>query len=178
MKTTFDEIISDVLAVEGGFVDNPLDRGGRTNFGITLSTLSAYLQRRATNEEVADLTVDIARQIYKEVFWDSARVDEIPDNLKAVYFDAVVNHGQGGAVLILQVAANSIRQNGDKISEDKIIGPNTIRAAHNSWLTAEMFVAYRILYHAAIVLGGDLKNRSDQEAFWLGWLRRDQKGLE
>lgn len=176
MKTTFEEIISDVLAVEGGFINNP--RGGATNFGITLTTYAAWLKRPVSRDELADLTAERAKLIYQKFFWDAAQVEQMPDNVKAVYFDAVVSHGQGFGVLILQMAANSVRGMRDKISEDRIIGPNTVRAANNPRLTPEIFVAYRILAHAAIVLGADLKNRSDQEAFWLGWLRRDLKGIE
>ena len=78
MKTTFDEIIVDVLESEGGFVDHPYDRGGPTNFGITHKTLSRWLAQNLSHpthlgtrrsSRISDLSRQTAKRIYRKLFW-------------------------------------------------------------------------------------------------------------
>ena len=52
VRTTFDEIIEVVLAHEGGFVDDPDDRGGATNWGVTQAVWEDYLEDEFTSEDV------------------------------------------------------------------------------------------------------------------------------
>jgi lysozyme family protein len=52
MAVNIRRLINDVLAKEGGYVDHPADKGGPTNFGITQATLSRYLERVVTPDEV------------------------------------------------------------------------------------------------------------------------------
>ena len=75
-------------------------------------------------------------------------------------FDAVVNHGQGNAVKILQKAVNSTR--GSKIAVDGKIGRNTIRESQR--VNKERFKAFRTLFYYEIVL----KDKS-KERFYFGW---------
>ena len=75
----------------------------------------------------------------------------------------VVNFGQGGAVKVLQKAANS--KNKDKIIVDGGIGPNTLKAIQN--LEIDRVRAYRVLRFANLVI-----KKPEQEKFWLGWYRR------
>jgi lysozyme family protein len=65
---TEERIISDLLAREGGFVNHPADRGGATKFGITQDTLSAWLGRAASVEDVRALTASEAGAIYRQRF--------------------------------------------------------------------------------------------------------------
>ena len=91
MKTQFDEIIEEVLEAEGGFVHDPDDKGGATNHGVTQQSYSEFLGRKATVEEVKNMTVEDAKECYKKDFWIPAKVDRIPDNLKHIYFDMNAN---------------------------------------------------------------------------------------
>ena len=99
MLTTFEEIIEITLHHEGGYVHDPNDLGGETNFGIA--------KRFYPDEDIKNLTKDKAKDIYKRDYWDKNKVDEMPEQLKHIYFDMCVNQGRGRAVKILQQAANA-----------------------------------------------------------------------
>ena len=58
------DIIGTILQEEGGFINNPLDSGGPTNWGITQQTLSDWLGHAATIDDVKNLTKDQAVEIY------------------------------------------------------------------------------------------------------------------
>ena len=60
----FPDAVERVLAREGGYSDNPADRGGRTNFGISSG---AY-----PDLDVSKLTREQAKEIYKRDYWQAA----------------------------------------------------------------------------------------------------------
>ena len=62
----FDEIIEVVLEHEGGYVNDPKDPGGETNFGIA--------KRSHPDVDIKNLTKESAKEIYKEVYWDNNKV--------------------------------------------------------------------------------------------------------
>ena len=99
MLTQFDDIIEVVLHHEGGYVNDPKDPGGETNFGIA--------KRSHPDVDIKNLTKDGAKEIYKEVYWDKNKVESLPEDLRHIYFDMCVNQGKGRAVKILQQAANA-----------------------------------------------------------------------
>ena len=154
MLVNFDEIIEVVLHHEGGYVNDPKDPGGETNFGIA--------KRSHPDVDIKNLTKDGAKKIYYEKYWTPSKAAQVPDKLKHIYFDMVVNFGQGGAVRVLQQAAVS---KGHNIAVDGGIGPNTIKAIQN--VETDRVRAYRVLKFARIVI-----KRPTQEKFWLGWFRR------
>ena len=67
----FLESVRKVLKSEGGYVNNPLDRGKATNRGGTLATLNEYFKLKnlgeATEKNIRDLTEEEAINIYKEI---------------------------------------------------------------------------------------------------------------
>ena len=154
MKTTFNEIIEQVLEHEGGYVNDPKDLGGETNFGIT--------KRFYPNLDIKKLTREQAKEIYKKDYWDKNKCDSIPSRLRHIFFDMCVNMGRGNAVKILQRAAVS---KGHNIDIDGGLGPKTISSIQN--IRVDRVRAYRVLYYAQLVT-----KRKDQEKFWLGWFRR------
>ncbi len=156
--TTFNEIIEKILEHEGGYVDDPLDAGGETNFGIT--------KKFYPNVDIKNLTKEQAKKIYHQDYWRSAKCDEVPPHLRYIYFDMCVNFGRRGAVKVLQRASNA--KNKNKIEVDGGIGPVTLNAIQN--LEVERIRAYRVLRFANIV-----NKKPEQERFWFGWFRRATK---
>jgi lysozyme family protein len=91
---TFERAVAIVLAYEGGFVDDPRDAGGATNFGIS--------QRAYPELDIAALTEDQAKAIYHRDYWEPIQGDALPAPLAIMTFDAAVNMGVGTAVRQLQ----------------------------------------------------------------------------
>ena len=166
-KTTFDEIIEVVLSHEGGYVDDPDDRGGVTNFGVTQASYSQYLGRKVSKDEIKSMTVEDAKGCYKQDFWDPSRAEQLDEDLRAVYFDMVVNHGQRNAVKILQQSANNRNPGG--IDVDGLIGPNTIRATTN--ISKEDVLLERGMFYANLCFNGSkYADRTSQNKFLRGWV--------
>lgn len=116
----FGKSLDSVFLHEGGFVNHPDDPGGATNFGITIGTLSDYLGRDATEEEVQSLDPKVAAQIYKRNYWDKVRGDDLPDGVATSMMDFAVNSGPSRATKMLQRVVG--------VTEDGKLGPITLAA--------------------------------------------------
>ena len=155
MLVEFDDIIEKVLEHEGGYVDDPTDAGGETKYGIS--------KRAYPNEDIKELTIERAKELYKRDYWDRFRVSDLPNRLRHIYVDMCINMGGGRAIKILQEACNS--KNANKIDVDGGIGPATIKAASN--VEPFRLRAYRVMFYAELVI-----KKPEQERFWVGWFRR------
>lgn len=93
-----------VLNIEKGYVDNPDDLGKATNLGITIGLLSEYRGQLCTNDDVKNLKVSEALDIYRSIFWLPCQCDKMPKAIALVVFDAAVNSGQGRSIKWLQTA--------------------------------------------------------------------------
>ena len=155
MYTEFDEIIEQVLEHEGGYVNDPDDPGGETKYGIS--------KKAYPDEDIKDLTVDRAKELYRRDYWDRYKAGSIADRIRHSYLDMCINMGGSRAIKILQEACNS--KNADKIDVDGGIGPATIKAAS----TVEPFRlrAYRVMYYAELVM-----KKPKMEKYWVGWFKR------
>jgi len=151
---SFDEIIEIVLEHEGGYVNDPDDPGGETNFGIA--------KRSHPDVDIANLTKEGAKEIYKEVYWDKNKVEKVPEQLRHIYFDMCVNMGRGRAGRIVQRAANN---KGHDLLVDGVLGPITLDKISN--IELERVRAFRIKYYADLVT-----KKPDLEKFYFGWFRR------
>ncbi len=141
-----------VLNLEQGYVNNARDNGGETNFGIS--------KRAYPKEDIKNLTLDRARQLYKRDYWDKIQGDRIPTPVALMFFDLAINSGVSGATKMLQKLVN-VKANGK-------VGDGTIKAIENAWLD-----------HGDTLLDSltekrmDLyKNHEDWDAFGKGWTRR------
>ena len=155
MLKTFDDIIEVVLHHEGGYVNDPKDPGGETNFGIA--------KRSNPDVDIKNLTEEEAKEIYKRDYWDKNNIDDLPDDLKHIFFDM----GRGTAVKVLQRAINN---KGGNLAIDGGFGPSTSFALAAYSPELERVRAYRIKYYADLVT-----RKPDLEKFYFGWFRR---GLE
>jgi len=122
-----DSLISDLLKVEGGYVNNPADRGGETNFGITRATARAY----GYYGNMRDMPVSVARAIYKAQYWTKPHFDAVALQSPAIaaeLFDTGVNMGPPVAVQMLQRALNVLSGSALKIDGLLSIGGATLTA--------------------------------------------------
>lgn len=149
----FDQAFDHLIGNEGGYVNNPADPGGETNWGITkrVAVASGY------TGPMRALTRDQAKQIAKAQYWDKVMGDQLDQNLAFQVFDAAYNHGATQATLWLQRAVGS--------PDDGKIGPNTVKAANAlPWQTvAFLFLSQRTQFYTDLGTWG---------TFGKGWTRR------
>lgn len=105
---SFNQALAIVLADEGGLVDDPDDHGGISHFGITLPELTAFYGYPATPEMIRGLTVEVAGQIYRKLYWDVLFLDQVNPAEAAVLFDMAVLRGTGGVTRDVQQILNLV----------------------------------------------------------------------
>ncbi len=161
MKNGIDTVIDDILEREGGYVNHPADRGGPTNHGITQATLSAYLGRPATIEDIQQLSAETAAKIILTNYWIKPGFSDLPlaNATQALLLDTCVNHGPTNAIRMLQRAALAV--------DDGIIGPKT-RAA----IAAMPNITARLVAERVVFYGRIITNHPDQAPFAAGWANR------
>lgn len=164
--------IDQILIHEGGFVNDPDDKGGATNYGITISTLSDYLGRAATVEDVKNMSESTAREIYEKKYLQETSIYKLPrGHIRILALDLAVNHGPRRGIRLLQKTCNLTGLN-PKISTDGILGPISIEAILNcnkymGYYFSNMICDARDTFYRRIV-----KNNPSQSKFLKGWLNR------
>ena len=95
---SFEKAFDMVLGHEGGYVNDPQDPGGETKFGISKQ---AY-----PNEDIRNLTIERAREIYLRDYWLATGCDRVTDDAMAILlFDCAVNQGVSRARQIAGIAS-------------------------------------------------------------------------
>lgn len=102
MKENFDFCLKRLLEHEGGYSNHPFDPGGPTKYGITIYDYRLYINKNGTANDVKNLNLDQAKQIYRSKYWDALRCDELPAGVDYCVFDYGVNSGIGRPVKLLQ----------------------------------------------------------------------------
>jgi lysozyme family protein len=131
---TVEEIAQEIVHREGGYVNDPDDPGGATNFGVTIHTmrrLGLDLDRDGDVDarDVRALTRAQAIEIFIKHYFDAPLIAHLPEPLHATVFDMYVNAG-GNAIKILQ---RLLRDMGFDVSVDGALGPQSltaVKAAH------------------------------------------------
>jgi lysozyme family protein len=156
-KSRFEQAVELVLQHEGGFVQHPSDPGVATKFGITRETLSRVRGRPASVDGVRSLTEREAVSIYRRLYWDAVRAEELPPGLDLAVFDLAVNSGPVRAARMLQTVLG--------VEADGIVGPVTLEAARE----ADAAETIRRLTRARL---GFLGRLATWPVFGRGWRRR------
>lgn len=99
--SSYDEAIRRVLKHEGGYVNDPADPGGPTNYGITLATYRANGFPKATAADVRSMPIAHAMAIYRPRYWNPLG-DSLPAGVDYVWFDYAVNSGPARATRVLR----------------------------------------------------------------------------
>jgi len=98
----FSDALAVILKEEGGYVNDPLDRGGVTNLGVTAKTWADWTGKPASEAVMRGLTQVAVAPLYKSRYWDKVAGDELGDALGLAVFDFAVNAGPGRAAKLLQ----------------------------------------------------------------------------
>lgn len=157
--------IAAIMVREGGYSDDPTDRGGATQFGITQATAAEF----GYTGDMRELSIDEARAIYRAIFKRS-RIDLIPDAATFdLVSDCVVNHGERRAVKWLQQALNVTPADG-LIGSHTIMVLNAVASGQGAmtWRKVrDSITATRVRFYGDIVV-----NDPTQVRFLGGWLAR------
>lgn len=116
VRHDFDSALAFVLKAEGGLSNDPVDRGGATNHGVTQATYSAWLRNHSMPDApVAGISREYVDAIYLEAYWNAGGCDKLVSPLNLVAFDSCVNHGVGAAKSML---ASAIAFPGARVEEE------------------------------------------------------------
>jgi lysozyme family protein len=158
-----------IIKAEGGYVDDPADSGGATNFGITQATLAKWrAPTPVTKEDVQNLTETEARSIYAKMYLSDPGYEAITnEDLRAVMLDCAVQFGPADATAWLQAVLH--------VPVDGKIGPQTLLAlAHED----PRRVALRIMALRIRRRGRRITDHPSQAKFSAGWANRDAALIE
>lgn len=124
----FDTAFIKLLGHEGSFQNDPADRGnwtgGQPGQGKLKGTKYGISAMTYPIEDIENLTLARAKEIYRRDFWGSAGCDAVPMAMKFDLFDTAVNSGPKTAIKLLQRALGVV--------DDGIIGRQTMLAISNA----------------------------------------------
>lgn len=169
----FDPAMKYLASLEGGYVNDPDDKGGATKYGISMNFYKQNIDRYADESDIQALTREDAENIYREWFWYPSGVEALDSkDLANRVFALVVNAGIKPAVRVLQKAIN---QSGYKLDVDGVLGPKTSNAA-NSIDERQLLPDFRLaalgFYLELLGLEIGRVRRTQFDKFADGWIRR------
>jgi lysozyme family protein len=189
---TKNECIHEVVVVEGGYVDDPNDLGGETNYGITKETAMKYKHWWAHYKwdgNMRTMPVDFVYAVYDVEYWQRLNLDTIAKRsvtLASRLFDFGVNAGIANAAQALQRSLNVLNKQGTlypDIELGTIIGPVTLKAfeGYANTVTKDsagfekltlMIYGLQIAHYVKIS-----EERQKNEDFTRGWVNRVWKAF-
>jgi lysozyme family protein len=131
------DIAAEIVAREGGYVNDPDDPGGATKFGVTIHTMRRQCvdltgDGQINVADVKALTRKQALDIFIQHYFERPRIAELSAALQKSVFDMYVNAGSN-AIRILQ---RLLRDIGINVTVDGVLGPQSIAAAHQAMAAA------------------------------------------
>jgi len=161
----FDSALQIILHSEGGYVNNPVDRGGPTNYGITQSTYDRFKKRlKEPTRPVRECTPEEVRKIYFSEYWTASGANLIATfdyNLAVLHFDFAVNSGVRTAIRALQRLVGT--------EADGRFGPITLARvkSEKAFNLYQRYTAKRLTFFTDIV-----RKDKSQLVFLAGWVNR------
>lgn len=150
---------------EGGFANDPADRGGATNKGVTIATFEAYCKAkslpRPNVERLKRMTDDEWLDILKTMFWDRWQADKIKSQkLANILVDWVWGSGVYGIKIPQRILG---------VNQDGIVGNKTLEALN----AQDPDKLFQVIYEARKKYLNDITiSRPINKRFLKGWLNR------
>lgn len=163
----FDTSFDRVVGHEGGFQNDPKDRGnwtsGKIGVGTLVGTKFGLAAMTYPDLDIKNLTVDQAKSIYKKDWWEKLGMERFRAALSFQMFDAAINHGMNSATKMLQRAV--------LVKDDGQIGPLTIEKVNKTEINdmLMLFLAERLIF---------MTNISTFDSYGKGWSRRVANNLK
>lgn len=148
------ELIKKTIEFEGGYVNNPLDAGGETKYGIS--------KRSYPSVDIKNLGIDDATDIYLKDYWKRLNLHLLlSEKICWKVFDIGVNMGLTTGIRFLQKVA--------KVKEDGVLGPLTADIVNSlpEETILNQLIEYQLLRYVEIV-----EKKNSQIVFLKGWVRR------
>jgi lysozyme family protein len=171
VRSTFERALDHVLKEEGGYVNDPVDRGGATNFGVTQRVYDGYRQRTGLPvRSVREIDMAEVRAIYDRQYWREAKCHEMPWPAALAHMDAAVNMGV--------VQANRLLQRALGVRDDGVLGVISMNALAEQSIAdpqglATRLAAVRLRFYVNLV-----GQRPEQIKFLRGWVLRTVRVME
>lgn len=163
-KKVLELCAKELMVSEGGFTDDPRDRGNWTTgvigSGECKGTKYGISAMAYPNEDIKNLTQERAIELFKKDYWDKCKCDDLPDALSIIVSDCAYNSGY--------IRANKILQKCLGVAEDGIIGKITLGKIKDFDLKdlVEKYSENRLLF---------LKSLSTWNIYGKGWGNRVEK---
>lgn len=162
-----EKLIPLILKWEGGYVNDPDDRGGPTNMGITLATWKSRGYDKngdgiIDENDVKQISREDARLILEKYYWNRWQADKIESQAIA---NLLVGWVWGSGLYGITFPQGIL-----KVKQDGIVGPKTLNAVNNFPDQEELF--YRLWHGKRAYLNLICIDRPQNKKFLKGWLNR------
>lgn len=173
--TLLDRALDNLIAVEGGYVNDSRDAGGETRYGITVATARA----NGYQGDMRELPLDLAKKIYTAKYWTAPgfdRVAVISESVAGWLLDCGVNMGPETASAMLQRSLNALSQGGyPPLEVDGKCGPATVSALREYLRIRSRSGGESVLMKCVVCLRGNryielVENRPQNASFLFGWM--------
>ena len=157
----FDLYAPKLKRLEGGFVNNPKDKGHETMCGVTLATFRQWFGQDKTVEDLKNMTDAQWTQIMKKSYWDVVGGDYIENQSVAeIFCDWAINSGVSIISKVQSLVGASV---------DGKVGPKTINAINGyrqKCLHCKIWDARKAFYERIVA------SNPSQKVFLKGWMNR------
>jgi len=173
---SFDKAIVNTFKAEGGFENDKEDNANfvngvciGTNRGISAQAYYAYFKRVPTEQQMRELTVEVAMQIFKGNYWDKVAGDFIVNQSVAeLVFQFIIGSGQGQLSDIKDIANKA---NGKVVLVSNDIALTKMDAAFLNGLNQSLFFKglwnFRLAFYDRVVANNPAKMK-----YLKGWQNR------
>lgn len=150
-----------ILKWEGGFVNDPYDRGGATNKGVTIGTFQSFYPGK-TVDDLKRITDDQWLTIFKSGYWNPWQADQIKNQAIAnILVDWAWASGARTAIRKVQELLG--------VSVDGLVGNETLSAI-NGQDAEELFDRIKVARYDFV--DAIVKRDPSQKRFITGWKNR------